>query len=434
METDNDKHWAKFFKSSNALAEIKTDGFTYITAKELKAAGGREPRLMAKIDSLSNRPSAFKEHGINILPVQNGRYILFKDSQNSSFYRFKTSEENRQIEEYISNKDLQAFDSFPADRLFSSESQAIDFAHIASLLTSYSQEENLQLTVRGRLRSGEFSFVLPQSKHLVEVANVQIEVDAGYETADSLLLLEAKIGRRDDFNIRQLWYPWMQWSQKTTKKIRPIFFSYSNGQYLFTEFKFDTIFGSIVVIDNRVFTINESAIAHINLHQVLAESQQGIRIQNYTIPQANDIDKVVDLIQFVKDGQNSRPKIAECFEFDERQADYYANAAGYLGLLERSEKGKRSEFQLTPFGREFLGLKLRSQRTKALVKQMATDPLMHEAFQSLQSKSFNDNLVSDKEIATLIEKHSKLKGKTPIRRASTIKSWLRWLIKNARFS
>ena len=430
MTTTNDKHWAQFFKNSNALAEIQTAGFAYITADELKAAGGREPRLMAKIDSLSNRPKAFQEHEINILPVQNGRYILFKDSQNSSFYQFETSEENRQVEEYVSNKDLQAFDSFPANRSFS-ESQAIDFANIASLLTSYSQEENLQLTVRGRLYSGEFSFELPESKHLVEVANVQIEVDAGYETTDSLLLLEAKIGRRDNF---KLWYPWMQWSQRTVKKIRPIFFSYSNGQYLFTEFKFDTIFGSAEVVDNRVFTINESAIAYLNLQQILADSQPGIQIQTYTIPQANDLDKVVDLIQLVSNGQNSKLKIAECFEFDERQADYYANAAGYLGLVERPETGQQSEFQLTSFGKQFLVLKLRAQRTKALVEQMATDPFLREVFQSLISNNFIEAQVSAQEIASLIEKHSSLTGTTPMRRASTIKNWLRWLIRNAKFS
>jgi len=433
MATANDKHWSQFLKNSNVLDKIRTDGFAYITADELKTGGGREPRLMAKIDSLSNRPEAFQEHEINILPVQNGRYILFKDSQNRSFYQFETPDENRQVEEYVSNKDLQAFDSFPANRSFS-ESQAIDFAYIASLLASYSHEENLQLTVRGRLYSGEFSFELPESKHLVEVANVQIEVDAGYETTDSLLLLEAKIARRDNFNIRQLWYPWMQWSQRTAKKVRPVFFSYSNGQYLFTEFKFDTTFGSVEVIDNRVFTINESAVAYLNLQQILADSQPSIRIQTYTIPQANDLDKVVDLIQFVSDDQNSKLKIAECFEFDERQADYYANAAGYLGLVERSETGQHSEFQLTSFGKQFLALKLRAQRTKALVEQMATDPLMHEVLKSLIRKNFDDALVSTQEIASLIENYSSLTGTTPMRRASTIKNWLRWLRKNACFS
>lgn len=433
MAKANDKHWEQFFQNSSSLAQIRTSGFAYITADDLKAAGGREPRLMAKIDSLSNRPKSFQEHEINILPVQNGRYILFKDSQNSSFYQFETSADNQQVEEYVSSKDLQVFDSFPANRSFS-ESQAIDFANIASLLTSYSQEENLQLTVRGRLYSGEFSFELPESKHLVEVANVQIEVDAGYETTESLLLLEAKIGRRDNFNIRQLWYPWMQWSQKTAKKIRPIFFSYSNGQYLFTEFKFDTIFGSVDVVDNRAFTINESAIAYLNLQEILADSQPHVRTQTYTIPQANDLDKVVDLIQLVSDGQNSKPKIAECFEFDERQADYYANAAGYLGIVERAETSQQSEFQLTTFGKKFLNLKLRAQRTKALVEQMATDPFFREVFQALANNNFIDALVSAQEIASLIEKHSALSGTTPMRRASTIKNWLRWLTRNARFS
>lgn len=75
---------------------------------------------------------------------------------------------------------------------------------------------------------------------------------------------------------------------------------------LFTEFKFDTIFGSIEIVDSRVFTINESAIALLNLQQILADSRPSIRIQTYTIPQANDLDKVVDMIQIVSE---QRPEL-----------------------------------------------------------------------------------------------------------------------------
>ncbi len=433
MATANDKHWNLFFQNSDALTQIQSCGFAYVTADELKAVGGREPRLMAKIDSLSNRPQSFQEHQINILPVQNGRYILFKDSKNTSFYQFKVSEEIPPIEEYISNKDLQAFDSFPSNRSFS-ESQAIDFASIASLLTSYSGDENLHLSIRGRLYSGEFSFHLPSSKHLVKVDNVQIEVDAGYETTNTLLLLEAKIGRRDNFNIRQLWYPWMQWSHKTSKKIRPIFFSYSNGQYLFTEFKFDTTFGSAEVVSNRAFTINESAIAHIDLNKMLTLTQTKIMSQDYTVPQANDLDKVIDLVQFIKSGQNTKLKIADSFEFDERQADYYANAAAYLGLAERVGNREKSEFQLSDFGQQFVNFTSRNQRTFALVEKMATDPLMREVLSMFAAVCFAEAKISDQYIASLIEKHSLLSGTTPMRRASTIRNWLRWLAKNAIFS
>ncbi len=133
-------------------------------------------------------------------------------------------------------------------------------------------------------------------------------------------------------------------------------------------------------------------------------------------------------------GQNSKLKIAECFEFDDRQTDYYANAAGYLGLVERSEAVQHSEFQLTLLGKKFLKLELRTQRTKALVEQMAIDALMREVFKSLINNNFIDAQVSSQEIASLFEKHSSLTGTTPMRRASTIKNWLRWLIRNACFS
>jgi len=53
-----------------------------------------------------------------------------------------------------------------------------------------------------------------------------------------------------------------------------------------------------------------------------------------SISQANDLDKIVDIItNFKSAGLSNKPAIAEFFDFDERQGDYYANAGYYLGLL-----------------------------------------------------------------------------------------------------
>ena len=75
--------------------------------------------------------------------------------------------------------------------------------------------------------------------------------------------------------------------------------------------------------------------SRLNLKQLLAES----RIEpepDVPYPQANDLDKVIDIVtNFHSAGLTNKPAIAEFFDFDERQGDYYANAGYYLGLLKR---------------------------------------------------------------------------------------------------
>lgn len=217
MSTLNDIAWARFFAETKMLFEIEHFGFCYVSADTLKEKGGREPRLMAKLDTQAERPEIFEANSINILPVQNGQYILFLDPANSSYFPFNNILEDVPVEEYTSKIDLPSFDTFPLNRAFS-ESQAIDFAFVSSLLKHFCQCETMHLTVRGRLSSGCFDLILPPANNLISVSNVQIEVDAGYENDDQIVLVEAKIGRRSDFHIRQLIYPYLQWSCKTKKK------------------------------------------------------------------------------------------------------------------------------------------------------------------------------------------------------------------------
>jgi len=58
----NDEAWQNVFNNLNLLERINSNGFVYVTADELKENSGshREPRLMAKQDTQSSRPTIFK--------------------------------------------------------------------------------------------------------------------------------------------------------------------------------------------------------------------------------------------------------------------------------------------------------------------------------------------------------------------------------------
>ncbi|MBP7862395.1 hypothetical protein KA183_11990 [bacterium] len=426
MSKANDIAWSDFFAKSDVLSQIECQGFAYVKADDIKEF--REPRLMAKIDTLAMRPEPFVQHSLSILPVQNGLYLLFKDPENKLFYSFPKIQDDLKVEEHRSQIDLQTFDCFPKSKIFS-ESQAIDYAKLASLINRYIGSDDATLCVRGRLYSGDFNFLLPDQAEPIQVSNVQIEVDAGFETPDSIVLIEAKIGRRDDFNIRQLFYPYLQWSKRSRKKIRTVFLTYSNGEYLFTEFEMGRDLGEIELISNRAFVIDDLPVCNIDLNELLSKIAVEKEPDSIPFPQADDLNKIVDLVQ-LNDYEIKTPhSISEFFEFTERQSYYYAGAAVYLGFIERAAQ----LLELTQYGKSFAQIVSRSQRTKVLLEQMLKRPTLRKSLELLMARGFDLKLVDNREIADIIQTETNLTGTTPIRRAATVKKWLKWMTLNCSF-
>ncbi len=319
--TIRDDAWNGFFADTDSLAAIIRNGYCRVTADALKRY--REPRLMAKIDTLAERPDIFAQNDLSLFPTRNGEYIIFRDPQNRTYYRFSSEHQELPVQQYTSDVDLFAFDSFPGYQDLN-ESQAIDFAYISSLLTHFTGDARLSLSIRGRNYSDPFHFLLPSSGEIVNVSSVQIEIDAGYESPEAIYLIEAKVGQRSDFNIRQLYYPYLNWSSRSRKKIVPIFLTFTNGKYYLTEFQFAEYFGDLNVVRSECYVINENPRPQIHLSSLLSETAGALlqREPKVPFPQADDLDKVLDTVSAVDEGVQTRELLAAFFEFDERQGDY----------------------------------------------------------------------------------------------------------------
>lgn len=70
------------------------------------------------------------------------------------------------------------------------------------------------------------------------VSNAQCEIDGGFENEKSVVIIEMKNSPLDDFNIRQLYYPYRLWSDKVTKPIRLLFVVFYKRTYHVFEYKF----------------------------------------------------------------------------------------------------------------------------------------------------------------------------------------------------
>jgi hypothetical protein len=171
--------------------------------------------------------------------------------------------------------------------------------------------------------------------------------------------------------------------------------------------------------------VNEPAKQPVNLKQLLAESQVEPE-PDVPYPQANDLDKVIDIVtNFQAANLSNKPAIAEFFDFDERQGDYYLNAGYYLGVLKRVTNSH--DFELTREGEYIARSENRSRRNLLLLKQMLKRPSFNETIRLFYAKNRDLASLSVAVLAPIIQKHVALNETTARRRASTMRSWMRWV-------
>ena len=98
-------------------------------------------------------------------------------------------------------------------------------------------DDSLLLTIRGRKYTPSFSFNVAQQ--LLNVESVQTEVDAGYEGRDKIVLIEAKNSNVSNTIIRQLYYPYRQWKEQTTKDVSLLFFDKERNDDVYNIWQFE---------------------------------------------------------------------------------------------------------------------------------------------------------------------------------------------------
>jgi hypothetical protein len=383
-----------------------------VSAVEIKALTGREPRLMTKFDTRESRPEALK--GLTILPVTNGEYALLAGDgyadvplcRSASYKSFSAR--------------ARTLASLPWQAGPASESQAIDMAHASGLLDEFFGDET-RLTVRGRLRTPRFDFEFDAASGAVPLRaeGVQVEVDAGFE-GETLHLLEAKLGTRNNFHVRQLYYPLRMWRVLLPQKpVSAAFLSWSNRCLSLRRYVFDPL--------ERYHALQLSAAVDYyldepqpipSLPEVLAATREDKLPEGMPFPQADDLRRVIDIVDAVAQGVSSHEDLARRYEFDLRQAQYYGNAAAFLGLVTRTPAG----FELDEAGADFARLP-RPDRQTLLLRRIASLPIFREVIERLVTTG---ELESSDVVAELIEQKANLRGQTTFRRARTVLAWVRW--------
>lgn len=137
-----------------------------------------------------------------------------------------------------------------------------------------------------------------------------------------------------------------------------------------------------------------------------------------TLPQANNMDRVIDLLMAEPDALQDKEKAKELINVNTtRQVSYYLSALQYLGYINNKKE----------FTEE--GNKAKKSRENAVYCVLNKLKKM-SPFSDVYRDNLKKSAVSKEKILILLrKKNNKLSTSTLERRASTIKSWVEWMYK-----
>lgn len=420
-KTKNDAAWESLFNKYHVLDEILLNGQYTVTADQMREF--REPRLMAKFDRRVNLPRIFADNALAILPISKKEYVI---SHFDAYMKFDKADADLTRAYLPAN--IQSLN--PMD--IPNETTAVNCALAAGILSDFLGEESLTAAVAGRMGADDFSFSIRNTKSggqiRITARAPQIEIDAAFEGARSVALIEAKRDVAEDFLVRQLYYPYRKWEARINKQIRPVFLIYSNSVFYLYEYLFEEpgVYNSLRLIKHHKYCIEDTLIRESDIIQVWNSASPRPEPNDPSFPQANCFERVINLSELLLHQNLDAAQITDEYAFDMRQTQYYTDAGRYLGLIERRYESGKPFYLLTPAGRNLLRLSYR-QRQLNLCALMFERRVFYEAYRYYQLSGS----IPDREAIVRIMRESNLpkikSDDTFYRRAQTVSGWLNWV-------
>jgi hypothetical protein len=164
-----------------------------------------EPRLLCKMDSNYSRPDIFKKNNIYIISIKNGTYALIKENIYIPLVKYIS------VPNIIKKKN----DSLLLD-IGESETSMLDKLYYNNILDGIIGEKIKFGPLLGGRHRCNFDTIIGSKS--ITIQGSQYETDGCYETENYVCIVEAKSVECDDFNIRQLYYPFREVYKKVGDK------------------------------------------------------------------------------------------------------------------------------------------------------------------------------------------------------------------------
>jgi hypothetical protein len=152
-----------------------------------------------------------------------------------------------------------------------------------------------------------------------------------------------------------------------------------------------------------------------------------------SFPQANSFERVINLCELLHEKTVlTKDGITETYDFDERQTNYYTDAARYLGLVNKKKSSEGISFVLSSEGKKLFQLKYK-QRQLRFVALILQHPVFLKTIELWLKKTHPPNtqeVVNIMRAAHLYNSKldAPLSDDTLLRRSSTILGWVNWII------
>lgn len=419
-KTKNDIAWEKLFEQYRILDEVSLNGTFEIDSSQINEV--RESRLMAKFDHSVNLPLIFRNNRLSILPISRSRYVIGK------FETYCSVDYKSDIEE-IAIEFPDFLESIDYTNLYS-ESSALNCAFNSGIIDDLIGETSFH-TLSGRMSTGTFSFSIRNligKESEINVINSQCEIDAGFESENYLVLIEAKNYTVDDFLIRQLYYPYRLWKEKVTKTVLTVLMTYSNDMFSFFIYEFENHldYNSLILLKQKNYIIDSEQICLSDVNNIFNTVKITTELSNVPFPQADKFERIVDLLSLLVERDLTKDEITENYQFDVRQTQYYTDAGRYIGLIHKDKNclTKEITFSLTEEGN--LLLKKRHKfKYLELIKKILEHRIFYRVFEL--TAAYGD-IPSKSEVCQVMSESDLSINETTIgRRSTTVRKWIEWI-------
>ena len=184
-----------------------TNYLSILTSKDIKEckktwngkANQFEPRLLCKMDNNESRPKIFVDNNISLLSIKNGYYALVKENIYVKLVKYICAPNI--IEKKNDNDSLLL-------SIGNSETSMLDNMYYNGILEDIIGEKIKYGPLLGGRHRCNFETIL--GNKTLKIEGSQYETDGCYETDNYVCIVEAKSIDCEDFNIRQLYYPFRE--------------------------------------------------------------------------------------------------------------------------------------------------------------------------------------------------------------------------------
>lgn len=419
--------WQTIFEKCKVVEAVRKNGYFDIPADTIKRVGCKEPRIMAKWDSQQAVPEVFANSQLGLISISRKSYRI------APFNLFHKIEADALDASKIQSREIPTWMLSLGEGLRErSEPGLLSSCYASGIMAEYAnanKDETLP-GIFGRLTTGKMAFTLggigDYAGKRIPIAcdGIQFEIDSSYESPEAMLIIEAKNCLLDDFNLRQLYFPWRYLRDTIKKTIRPLFVMRSNEVISVCEYEFTKVdeMDSIKLVSASRYSFADTEITTQDLRDLLTAIKRKKKADDKVFPQADRMELVIDLCERLRNAPAETGDIADGLAYVHRQGQYYSQAAQFLGLVEKSAK---SSHALTIEGQRIFNLPYK-KRLLELAKKM----LQYRVFSRCLDFALKNAALPDSDtVATwIIEDKWPMNSTTAHRRASSVIGWTRWLI------